>query len=122
MQSARMEVVLAGCCGWRFAGGATIAGELYDAGDYPALVPNRRSTPRVRGRIVEVDDAAAALTRLDDYEGVREGLYGRRRRRVEVEDGSRRVAWVYEYARPVDGMPRIRVWPTPARRPRQATR
>jgi gamma-glutamylcyclotransferase (GGCT)/AIG2-like uncharacterized protein YtfP len=111
-RSQQMDAVLRGASNWRYAGTATVAGELYDAGDYPVLVLNRRSRSKVRGRIVEIDDSMAALALLDDYEGVREGLYVRRRRRVDVADGSRRIAWVYEYARPVDGMRRIAAWPT----------
>ena len=111
-RSERIDAVLGGASGWRYAGAATMAGELYDAGNYPALRSQRRAASRVRGRLVEIDEPAAALPRLDEYEGVGEGLYVRRRRRVEVADGSRRIAWVYEYARPVDGMRRIAAWPT----------
>jgi gamma-glutamylcyclotransferase (GGCT)/AIG2-like uncharacterized protein YtfP len=120
-RSEQMDAVIAGASDWRYAGAATVAGELYDAGDYPALLLNRRSASRVRGRLVELDDAAAALQRLDDYEGVREGLYVRRRCLVQVPDGDKRFAWVYQYARPVNGLPRIRGWPA-VRRATQVTR
>jgi gamma-glutamylcyclotransferase (GGCT)/AIG2-like uncharacterized protein YtfP len=112
----QMDAVLAGCSGWRYTGRATIAGELYDVGSYPALRVNGRSAARVTGRLVEVDRGQIALARLDAYEGVGEGLYVRRRRRVRTGGGHSRVAWIYEYARTVDRLPRIARWPSRAGR------
>jgi gamma-glutamylcyclotransferase (GGCT)/AIG2-like uncharacterized protein YtfP len=110
MRRRQMDAVLGGCSGWRYAGRATIAGELYDVGSYPALRVNSRSAARVTGMLVEVDRGQVALARLDEYEGVGEGLYVRRRRRVRIDGGAARIAWLYEYARAVDGLRRIARW------------
>lgn len=90
-------------------GRATVQGALYDVGEYPALQRSAAVADVVPGVVLEVDDAA--LARLDDYEGVAEGLYTRELRSVRLDDGTDRDAWVYLYARPVDGMRRIAAWP-----------
>jgi gamma-glutamylcyclotransferase (GGCT)/AIG2-like uncharacterized protein YtfP len=113
MRRRQMDAVLAGCSGWRYAGRATVAGELYDVGSYPALIVNGRSAARVTGVLVEVDRGQVALARLDEYEGVGEGLYVRLRRRVRIDGGGARVAWLYEYARAVEGLRRIARWRPP---------
>lgn len=65
----------------RFVGEARTAPgyQLYDLGDYPGLVADGTDTLGVNGELWEVD--AAGLVRLDEFEGVAEGLY----RRVRVE-------------------------------------
>ena len=52
---------------------------LYNLGDYPGLVADTTATDGVTGEVWEVD--AAALARLDDFEGVAEVLY----RRIQVK-------------------------------------
>jgi gamma-glutamylaminecyclotransferase len=65
----------------RFIGEArTTAGHrLYDLGDYPGLVLDATDTNGVTGEIWDVD--IATLARLDEFEGVTEGLY----RRIQVQ-------------------------------------
>ncbi len=111
LDPAQLTVVLAGCSRWRDLGPAAIAGILYDAGDYPALCLDAESPRRVPGHLIELGDPAAALSRLDEYEGVADGLYVRQQCRAELPDGSGRDCWVYAYARPVEGLPRIARWP-----------
>ena len=93
----------------------TLEGELYDTGlGYPALVVSTGDVPAgtggdgplIDGAIVELAGhlIAQALTALDRYEDVPEGLYVRRR----LPLGSGRRAWVYVWNRPVDGMARVR--------------
>jgi gamma-glutamylcyclotransferase (GGCT)/AIG2-like uncharacterized protein YtfP len=67
---------------------------LYDLGDFPGLVIDATATSGVTGEIWEVD--ADALARLDEFEGVAEGLY--RRDRVElIESVNPNHAQVYTY-------------------------
>jgi gamma-glutamylaminecyclotransferase len=69
---------------------------LYDLGDYPGLVADAGDTQGVTGELWEVDEAA--LSRLDEFEGVDEGLY--RRQRVELRDSVNHAhAHTYLYAR-----------------------
>ena len=49
--------------------------QLYDLGDFPGLVADNSSTTGVTGEVGEID--ADALGRLDDFEGVADGLYQR---------------------------------------------
>jgi len=73
-----------------------VPGELYDLGPYPALKPAPAgSNATARGFTLLLN--SAELERLDEFEGVAEGLY--RRRRVVTSLGLE--AWVYEYARPL---------------------
>jgi gamma-glutamylcyclotransferase (GGCT)/AIG2-like uncharacterized protein YtfP len=74
-----------------------VRGRLFDLGPYPALVDcDHPSAGWVAGYVCEVD-ADLLVGRLDDYEGVGEGLY---RRILTTTRGGRR-AWVYVYARPL---------------------
>lgn len=63
--------------GQRFVGPArTLPGfRLHDLGGYPGLVPHPAAPTGVSGEVWAVD--AAALVRLDAFEGVGEGLYRR---------------------------------------------
>jgi gamma-glutamylaminecyclotransferase len=88
--------------GQRFLGEARTAGGygLFRLSGYPGLVPVPEHVEGVVGEVWEVD--AAALARLDAYEGVSEGLY--RRETVPLRapfDGAGVEAYVY--ARPVTG-------------------
>lgn len=101
--------VLQDAGGTRRVGRGTIQGRLYDAGSYPAFVPSDDPADRVAGVLLELDAGAAALERLDAYEGVADGLYERRRVTVRLHDTTR-DAWVYVYCRPLAGLPRIARW------------
>lgn len=110
LDSDRMQAWIGGITAWHVTATATVGGRLYDAGDYPVLRPSRTLSERVPGRLLELEDGGAALARLDEYEGVDEGLFRRRRRTVLCDDGRRLQAWVYEYRRSVRGLRRIECW------------
>jgi gamma-glutamylcyclotransferase (GGCT)/AIG2-like uncharacterized protein YtfP len=90
----------------RALGRGTVAGTLYNLGSYPGLLPGG---DRVPGVVIELD-ADAALARLDEFEGVPDGLYVRERTTVHLNAGGVVEAWVYRYNRPVIGRRRIRAW------------
>jgi len=92
----------------RSAGEGTVRGALYDAGDYPALV--LEGDCAVPGELIEVADFEAAARRLDVYEAVHQGLYSRRRARVD-NHGETVLAWVYVYEGPTEGKRQIECWP-----------
>ncbi|MFO0954609.1 MAG: gamma-glutamylcyclotransferase family protein [Isosphaeraceae bacterium] len=74
-----------------------VRGWLYDLGSYPALVPAEEPSGLwVCGYVRAVPETLLS-DRLDEYEGVAEGLY---RREVWTTRAGRRV-WVYVYARPI---------------------
>jgi gamma-glutamylaminecyclotransferase len=77
-----------GCKNHRHLADQTFVGEartapgyrLYDLGDYPGMIADPTDTQGVTGEVWSVD--AAALARLDDFEGVGEALYRRERIRL----------------------------------------
>jgi len=75
---------------------------LFNTGDYPALVeaqPLGLSGRSIEGELWSVDDAC--LNRLDEEEGVDEGLY----ERIAVElIGQPETVEAYLYLHPVDGL------------------
>jgi len=77
---------------------------LYSLGDYPGLAAASDDHQGVKGELWLVDDAT--LARLDEFEGVPEGLY--RREPVPLIPPHARVrAEAYLYARPLTGCPRL---------------
>lgn len=73
---------------------------LYSLGDYPGMVVQPTDRHGVSGEIWAVD--AAALARLDEFEGVPEGLYRREPVRLLPPNANTYVE-AFIYARPVDG-------------------
>ena len=108
----RLQALIGAVSGWRVAGEGSVQGRLYDAGEYPAVVPSDDARDRVAGILIELDDPGPALKRLDTYEGVDAGLYRRELVAVERSGGTVVDAWVYVYRRSVQGLPRIARWPS----------
>jgi gamma-glutamylcyclotransferase (GGCT)/AIG2-like uncharacterized protein YtfP len=86
-----------------------IAAALFDLGAYPGAIPS--STSRVRGELHRMQDPAAALSALDEFEGYRPdddgSLFVRRATPVTLDDRSVEPAWVYFFNAPVGTAPRI---------------
>jgi gamma-glutamylcyclotransferase (GGCT)/AIG2-like uncharacterized protein YtfP len=102
-----MAEVLDGSSVWRYLDPATVEGDLYEAGEYPALLLRDEGGRPIEGVLVEFGDPAAAFAALDAYEGVDTGLYVRRHCSARLADGSKRVVWVYEYNCSVEGLQRL---------------
>lgn len=86
----------------------TIEARLFDAGGFPAAVPDPGG--QVRGELYELADPARTLSVLDGYEGCRpdgSGLFRREIVSVALDSGREREAWVYLYNRDVTGLPEI---------------
>ena len=83
-------------------GAATTFGQLFDLGEYPALIPGAQ---RVHGELYQVD--AGQLARVDEVEEFiptdeAASLYLRRRVKVTLDDVAFSVeAWTYHYNRSV---------------------
>jgi gamma-glutamylcyclotransferase (GGCT)/AIG2-like uncharacterized protein YtfP len=97
----------------RLIGPATIRGRLYDLGRYPAFVASSEPADIVYGELLELTDAAVSLPWLDAYEGVERGTqaigeYLRVRVTAALASGDTQDSWVYEFNRPVVGLPRVR--------------
>ncbi len=79
-------------------GPATMAGLLFDLGDYPGLI-EAADAGDVRGFVLALDDAGGTFDWLDRYEG---DDYDRVERTVRLADGHAVTAWVYVLKRRPD--------------------
>lgn len=111
MQGDSRGHVLAGLGRW--VDEASISGDLYDVGYFPALVPTD-SERRVRGEVWEIlpGHEARALEVLDGIEGYdadrpATSLYLRRPVNARLASGEEVLVETYEWNRGTDGMPRI---------------
>jgi gamma-glutamylcyclotransferase (GGCT)/AIG2-like uncharacterized protein YtfP len=82
-----------------------VRGQLFDFGEYPGAVLTRNGS-RIPGQIFELPDDPEVLNQLDEYEGFdrshpKSSLFVRKRRRVQLQDGTRIFCWIYSYNRPV---------------------
>jgi gamma-glutamylaminecyclotransferase len=83
---------------------------LYSLGDYPGMVRDPYDTEGVAGELWEVDEKC--LARLDDLEGLDEGLYERVRIALQPPHHLEEVE-SYLYALDVSGKMHLgSVWPT----------
>lgn len=103
----------------KYLGDAKVHGRLYDLGGYPGLILDGQGKA-VQGELYLLDRPGRAFKILDAYEGCYGGgAVGSEYRRVRctvITDG--RVVdgvWIYEYARPVTGLPLLEegVYPRP---------
>jgi gamma-glutamylcyclotransferase (GGCT)/AIG2-like uncharacterized protein YtfP len=92
-----------------FVGEATVAGRLFDAGEYPACVPSTRPDERVHGEVFALHDDTreSLLAMLDQYEGFAadsrySSLFVRERTIARFGDGSEQIAWIYHYNEGLD--------------------
>lgn len=90
---------------------ATISGDLYDVGHFPALVPGGG---RVAGEVFEVlpgrEEQAVGITdMIEGYDParLRSSMYVRRPVTARLADGSEVVVETYEWNYGTDGMNRI---------------
>jgi gamma-glutamylcyclotransferase (GGCT)/AIG2-like uncharacterized protein YtfP len=82
---------------WELIGESEITGNLYDMGDYPALVPGNNT---IKGEVYLVHDPEKVFGLLDSYEGY---AYKRKQETVTLPDGNTVQAWVYWYQQSVEG-------------------
>lgn len=92
-----------------------IKGRLYDLGEYPAALPTNDEAYIIGElyRIKNADELDWAMAQLDDYEGIYDNedgggpLYRRDVVTVYRDGGQTTHAWVYWYARSIEGKPFI---------------
>jgi len=82
-----------------------VRGRLHNCGAYPAITLDAPQKAVVHGDFIQVCNLDEAFRRLDTIEGYRpngnHNLYNRRLVPVRLDDRSVRIAWIYEYARPL---------------------
>lgn len=74
---------------------ASIAGELVDVGEYPALRLSPYITSRVHGQLIGIEKLDTVLDRLDGYEGPE---FKRELVNVTLDDGRTHTAFTYVLA------------------------
>ncbi|MDN3688149.1 gamma-glutamylcyclotransferase family protein [Cyclobacterium jeungdonense] len=84
----------------KYIGKGTFQGLLFDRGPYPAAVVSYDKHCRVHGDVYELQEAKKVLQIMDEYEAAGELLetgvtFERKQVEIRMEDGSRRMAWVY---------------------------
>lgn len=89
----------------RVLGDATVAGRLYDLGEYPGLVLSGDPGDEAHGVVLRLEDPESVFPWLDAYEGIRNGAadneYERVLRPVRLAGGTLLSAWVYVCLAPV---------------------
>jgi gamma-glutamylcyclotransferase (GGCT)/AIG2-like uncharacterized protein YtfP len=84
----------------RFLGKGTIAGRLYDLGEFPGAIPSEQPGEEVEGELYELRDLGRQLKALDEYEefdpdNPAKSLFIRQRVNVLLDNGERFDAWTY---------------------------
>jgi len=90
-----------------FVGHGQIYGKLYDLGEYPGAVACTDPRCQIEGEVYRLDDPDHATRILDQYEEYlpsrpSKSLFIRKKLLVTMKDGTKKLAWVYLYNRPVD--------------------
>jgi len=86
-------------------GHGTVRGRLYDAGEFPVLVPDPEGVA-VTGEVYRVFGPPSVFIKLDHYEGFEPespdtSEFRRDRVTVTMGDGREITAWAYIYQRPL---------------------
>ncbi|WP_158829669.1 gamma-glutamylcyclotransferase family protein [Mucilaginibacter lacusdianchii] len=97
------EVVQAIAANLEFGDQGHLSGELYDLGDYPALIETSSPAETVKGEVYMVTDPNRVFGMLDEYEGVNDepALYSRELKTVTLANGGEVESWVYIYQQPL---------------------
>ncbi len=95
-----------------FIGPATVPGQLFDTGRYPAALQAAQDGDLIHGELYELDNPDEVWLWLDEYEGYFPGhegdsLFVRRQAIASPHEGPPAYAWVYWYNRPVDEFERV---------------
>lgn len=87
----------------KYLGKGTFQGILFDRGPYPAAVVSNDKDCLVHGDVYELQKPNKVLQQMDEYEGVGELLetgvtFERKQVKIQLNDGSKRMAWVYVHS------------------------
>jgi gamma-glutamylcyclotransferase (GGCT)/AIG2-like uncharacterized protein YtfP len=87
-------------------------GELYNVGEYPAVIPSQDPSRRVVGDVYLLRDLERDIAALDKYEGCGASdpvphEYTRTKVSVRLTTGDEKLAWIYLYNRSVNELARI---------------
>lgn len=85
-----------------FLGTATVAGRLYNIGNYPGLILTEDPGEIVSGELYKIRDKRVVLNTFDQYEGSVEPFpkpweYQRVKTEVTTDEGAKILSWLYTY-------------------------
>lgn len=85
---------------FRLEGRGTVRGKLYDLGEYPGLILEKRGAEDVSGHIFSIPPEPELLERLDRYEeydpnSPSSSLFVRKLVQVKRDNGSTERCWIY---------------------------
>ena len=97
------------CC---FISPAKFKGKMYDAREYPCVVPSGDDKDVVHGSVFLMPRPERILKVLDDYEGFGDeqeqpNLFVRSLMKVKTSDNKPVACWIYLYNLPVEGLRQI---------------
>lgn len=81
-------------------GVSEINGQMYDLGEYPAILHTNNPNQKVEGEVYRVKDADRIFKMLDEYEGEE---YKREKERIRLDSGETVRAWIYWYQQEAHG-------------------
>jgi gamma-glutamylcyclotransferase (GGCT)/AIG2-like uncharacterized protein YtfP len=93
-----------------YVGKGSVAGELFDLGEYPGALKSNSSGARVIGEVYRLPNPKPALRILDEYEGVGAvtSVFRREVAEVTIENGERVNTWSYWLSQPPRHRQRIK--------------
>ncbi len=89
----------------RLVGNGQMQGKLYDLGQYPGAVYSSKAKSWIKGQVIELEETASMLSRLDDYEGEE---YDRKVVPIHLSNEVY-CCWVYLYRFNIDGFIEIEI-------------
>ena len=88
----------------KFKSNGYLKGNLYDLGEYPAVVEDAGTSEKVKGEIYLINNPEKVFDILDEYEGVNEvePEYKRKKKVVTLNEGKKIKSWVYVYKKQLE--------------------
>ena len=88
----------------KFKSNGYLKGNLYDLGEYPAVVEDAGTSEKVKGEIYLINNPEKVFDILDEYEGVNEvePEYKRKKKVVTLSEGKKIKSWVYVYKKQLE--------------------
>lgn len=96
----------------KYLGRGRMRGRVFDLGEYPAAVADKKTGEFVHGELFQVHNEKRVLRKLDEFEVAipsrnRKSLFIRRKVRIHTSEGEETFAWAYLYNQPLERASRI---------------
>lgn len=88
-------------------GSGYLQGKLFKVSWYPGAVLSEDQSDKVHGSVFKLANNEFVIKKLDEYEGIEEGLYKRESVKVVLKDNSDIKCWVYLYNQSTENLKQI---------------